>query len=84
MLDDPMGIGGIVDIAYYIPGILTMLMPVLAPMGLAAAFFCQINVRRGLRHAWRAAFAVLYVVLCAIVLLTLRSDPDRVVEWWID
>ncbi|MGB2500738.1 MAG: hypothetical protein ACPIA2_13635, partial [Mariniblastus sp.] len=84
MLDDPKSIGGIVDIAYYIPGILMTLMPVLAPMGLAASFFCPINARRGLRHAWRAAFAVLYVVLCAIAFLTLRFDPDRVLEWWID
>jgi hypothetical protein len=84
MLDDPKSVGGILDIAYYVPGILVMLMPVLAPIGLAASFFCPITTRRDLRHALRAAFAILYVVFCAIALLTLRSDPGRVVEWWFD
>ncbi len=84
MLDDPKSVGGILDIAYYVPGILVMLMPVLAPIGLAASFFCPITTRRGRRHVLGAAFAILYVVLCAIVLLTLRSDPGRVVEWWFD
>ena len=84
MLDDPKAIGGVLDIAYYIPGILLMLVPVLAPLGLVASFFCPINARRGVRHSWRAAFAALYVALCALALLTLRSDPGRVVEWWFD
>ena len=84
MLDDPKSVGGILDIAYYVPGVLLLLMPILVPVGLAASFFCPINARPGQRHAWRAAFSVLYVVLCAIALLTLRSDPVRVVEWWFD
>lgn len=84
MLDDPKSIGGILNVAYYIPGILLMLMPVLAPIGLAASLFFPINTRRRLRHALGPAFAVLYIMLCAIALLTLRSDPGRVVEWWFD
>jgi hypothetical protein len=84
MLDDPKSIGGFLDIAYYFPGVLVMFMPILAPIGLAASFFCPINTQHVKRHTWHAALAVLYVVLCAIALLTLRSDPGRVVEWWFD
>ena len=84
MLDDPKSVGGILDIAYYLPGLLLMLMPVLVPLGFAASFFCPVNPRSGRRHVSRPALAVLYISLCAIVLLTLRSDPGRVVEWWFD
>lgn len=84
MLDDPKSIGGILDIAYYAPGILVMFMPILAPMGLAVSFLCPVKMGRRLRRAFGTAFAILYVVLCLIALLTLRSDPGRVVEWWFD
>ena len=72
------------DIAYFVPGILVMAMPVLTPIGLIASFFCPISTRRAVRYALKAALAVLYVALCAFVLLTLRTDPGRVVEWWFD
>ena len=84
MVDDPKSVGGILDIAYYLPGIFIMLLPVLAPIGLAASFFCPITARRDVRYAIRAAIAILYVALCAFVLLTLRYDPGQVVEWWFD
>jgi len=84
MLDDPKSIGGIIDIAYFVTGILVMAMPVLTPIGLIASFFCPISTRRTARYALKAALAVLYVALCALVLLTLRTDPGRVVEWWFD
>ncbi len=84
MLDDPKSIGGVLDIAYYIPGILLMFMPVLAPVGLAASFFFPVNTRRELRYGWGPALAIVYIVLCVTALLTLRADPGRVVEWWFD
>ena len=84
MLDDPKSIGGVMEIAYFVSGILVMTMPVLTPIGLIASFFCPISTRRTARYALKAALAVLYVALCALVLLTLRTDPGRVVEWWFD
>ena len=84
MLDDPKSIGVATDIAYYVSGMFVMLLPALTPIGLAASFLCPIPIRRELRGELGAAFAMLYIVFCAIVLLTLRSDPGRVIEWWFD
>jgi hypothetical protein len=84
MLDDPKSIGGFMDIAYVVSELLVTAMPVLVPIGLAASFFCPFHVPRGVRYALNAAFAVLYVALCAFALLMLRVDPGRVVEWWFD
>ena len=84
MLDDPKSIGGLMDIAYIVPGFLVMAMPVLTPIGLAASFFCPVQVRRVSRYAQNCVLAVLYVALCALALLMLRADPGRVVEWWFD
>lgn len=84
MLDDPKSIGGIVNIAYFVSYMLVMLMPILAPAGLAASFFCPLTTRRDLRPALRTALPILYVVLCGVVVLILRSDPAGVVNWWFD
>lgn len=84
MLDDPTSIGHIVSVAYFASGMLVMLMPILAPAGLVASFFCPLTTRRDLRPALRTALPILYVVICAVVLLTLRSDPAGVVDWWFD
>ena len=84
MLDDPTSIGGILDIAYYVPGILMMLMPVLTPIGLGASFFCPIHCGPRMRYALGATLAVVYVALCVTTLLTLRADPADVIEWWFD
>ena len=84
MLDDPKSIGGVMVVVYLIPGLLLMAMPALTPLGLAASFFCPFRARHRLRLAQNFAIAFLYIALCAIVLLMLRSDPGRVVEWWFD
>lgn len=72
------------DIAYVVPGLLVLAMPVLAPIGLAASFFCPVQARRGSRYAHNSVLAILYVALCALALLMLRADQGRVVEWWFD
>ena len=84
MLDDPKSIGGLMDIAYIIPGLLVVAMPVLTPIGFAASFFCPVRTRRGARYALNTALAVMYVALCVFALLMLRADGGRVVEWWFD
>lgn len=84
MLDDPKSIGGVMVVVYLIPGLLLVAMPALAPLGLAASFFCPICPRGRLRWLQKTALAILYIALCAIVLLMLRADPGRVVEWWFD
>lgn len=84
MLDDPKSIGGIMDIAYYLPCLLMMLGPVLVPFGLVLPFILPINKRLDLYLAWKVAFFMSYVGLCAIALLVIRYDPGRVVEWWFD
>lgn len=83
-LDDPKSIGAFMDVTNLLPLLLLMAMPALAPMGLAASFFCPICVRPRLRVVRDLVLAIVYVVLCAVVLFTLRTDPWRVVEWWFD
>src|SRR5688572_20939701 len=83
-LDDPKFIGGLIDLAHVIPGLLAIGLPVLTPLGLAASFCCPIRARNGSRFKQSIALAFLYFVLCTVALLVLRADPGRVVEWWID
>jgi hypothetical protein len=84
MLDDPKSIGGLVDIAYIISGLLVMAMPLLTPIGFASSFFCPVRSVHGKRYSLVAGLAVLYVLLCALSLLMLRADFGRAVEWWFD
>ena len=84
MLDDPKSIGGLMDIVYYLPGILAIAIPVLAPIGFLAAFFCPLRINRIERYSLRMSLAFLYVVLCVLALIVLRADIGRVVEWWFD
>ena len=84
MLDDPQSIGGLMDIAYLVPGLMFLLMPVLTPLGLVASFFCPLRKSPSHRFSNRALHVALYVALCAFALVFLREDPGQVVEWWID
>lgn len=84
MLDDPKSIGGAMNVLHLIPGILLMLMPILAPLGLTASIIFPVQTRRESRRVTGGALALLYILLCAAVLLTLRWDSAGVVEWWFD
>ena len=84
MLDDPKSIGGLMDIAYPIPGIVAMGMPLLAPLGFVAAFFYPVSANRGDRYTIRTTLALVYIALCVLALVLLRADGGRVVEWWFD
>ncbi len=84
LLDDPKFIGGLMDIANFVPGLLLMAMPVLAPLGLGASFFNPFRTAHSRRFALDVAILGLYLGLCTTALLILRADPWRVVEWWFD
>ncbi|MEO1618299.1 MAG: hypothetical protein AAFV88_20780 [Planctomycetota bacterium] len=84
MLDDPTSVGGIATIAYYLSGLMLLLMPALAPLGLAASAYCPFLLRRRARLVWRVSFALLYVAIFIATIALLRADPGRVVEWWFD
>ena len=63
MLDDSKYSGGILlQIAYYIPGILLMLMPILAPMGLAASF--SVRSTRGVACVMHGELRFACCMLC--------------------
>jgi hypothetical protein len=84
MLDDPKSIDGLMQIVHFIPAILIMAMPVLAPMGLVASFVLPRNRRDGWIIARRCILASLYVAACFTVLRILWADPGQVVEWYFD
>ncbi|TWU63158.1 MULTISPECIES: hypothetical protein [Crateriforma] len=83
-LDDPKSIGGVLDFLYYVPGILLVLMPILAPIGLASSFLFPFNVKRKTRCIWGTLLLALYISIGTTVIHTLRSDPDQVIQWWFD
>lgn len=83
-LDDPKSIGGFVDVAYVITGLLAIGLPGLVPLGLAASFYCPVRKHDDRRLTQAAALAIIYIILCAVALVILRADPLRVVYWWID
>lgn len=72
------------NMAYVVPGLMIMAMPVLTPLGLAASFLCPVQPSCGRRFARNTKLAILYVALCTCAVITLRQDPGRVVEWWFD
>jgi len=82
-LDDLGNIGGIIDGAHTISVFAFMCLAFLIPHGFAASFSCSVRATRG-QVAPCAALAFAYVVICAAVLLLLRTDPSRIGEWWID
>ena len=83
-LDDPKSIGGLMDIAYPVPGLLLLVMPVMTPLGLASSFFCPVRKPLSKRYAFRSLLVVFYIALCAMAWTLLNKDPGRVVEWWLD
>lgn len=84
MLDDPMYIGGISTVTYYLFVMLLTLMPVLTPLGFAASFFCPINKRHKSRIVRGVAFSVLYAAICVIVVITIRFGTPRIIVWLSD
>ena len=84
MLDDPKSIGGLMPFVIHGPEVLLVALPVATPLGLAASFFL-LGRRRGV---WsivsRFLLAVLYITMCVVAIMILRSDPGRVVEWFFD
>lgn len=83
-LDDPRSIGGVTQVLYYIPAILVVGMPALAPLGLVAALFLPRRQKNGRTSAKRCFLALLYVVTCGVALKFLWADPHQVVEWYFD
>ena len=83
-LDDPKSIDGITQIVHFVPAILIMAMPVLAPMGFVASFFLPHSQKNGWTPAIRFMLALLYVATCLIALKILWADPGRAVEWYFD
>ena len=83
MLDDPKYIGGLMNIAYFLPGFLLMGLPILAPLGLAASFSLPSRTQ-SFRYGIAATLAAIYIMACSGVIMLLRQDPGRVVEWWFD
>ncbi len=65
MLDDPKSVGGMLTILYYLPGIVLMVAPIFAPLGLALCFLFPARMRFVRRVVIGFALALLYVVLWA-------------------
>lgn len=84
MLDDPKYIGGLMDFVYGVPGYLLLGLPVLAPLGFAASFFCQKRTTRERRGVLAMVLAAFYVLMCVTAIVVLRYDGASVVEWWFD
>lgn len=83
LLDDPKFIGGVMDIAYLLSMLAFYSAPVLTPLCFASSFFCPLGRIRN-RVARSIVLALAYLAMLAGVILLLRLDPGRVVEWWID
>ncbi len=83
-LDDPKSIGGLIDIAYPVSGLLILVMTAMVPLGLAASFYCPVWKPLSKRYAFRGLLVVLYIALGAFAWTLLCEDPGRVVEWWAD
>ena len=84
MRDDPKYIGSWLDWIYPLPAILLIAMPLMAPLGLVAGATYPLIGPRNRRHRIRAILIIVYILLCLGVVITLRADPGRVAEWWID
>lgn len=83
-LDDPKSIGILTDVFHFGSGVLLLLMPVLAPAGLMASFSFPVGKTRSTRVFFRLILALLYGLLCTLVIITLRTDPGNVIQWWFD
>ncbi|MEM7560454.1 MAG: hypothetical protein AAF394_15135 [Planctomycetota bacterium] len=84
MLDDPKSIGGMLTVLGYWPGIVLMVGPVFAPLGLAACFLYPSRMSLDSRIFLGLALVVFYVGIWAGTMNFLWWDPHRVVEWWFD
>lgn len=82
MLDDPKNFGGLMDVSYLFSVISVLSVPLFAPVGLAAAFFCPIPFEE--RTSKGAFFVVVYVMVCIAIWMILGADPGGVVYWWLD
>ncbi len=83
MVDDPKSIGGVMDIAYFISSVAFLSAPILVPIGLIASFVCPFPIA-GSRRMRCAILVAVYLGICVSILLTIKADPGRVVEWWLD
>lgn len=84
MLDDPKSIGGFVQVPYIIFGMLLMLFPLLAPLGLMSSLWIPQSENRSNSSTLKLALAFTYVVVGTLAFMMLRYDPGSVVEWWFD
>ena len=83
-LDDPRSIGILTDVFYFGSGMLLLLTPALALAGLMASFSFPIGKTRSKRVFFRLVLALLYGLLCTLVIITLRTDPGNVIQCWFD
>ncbi len=85
MKDDPKYIGGLMSVFQYLPGLFVMIAPAALPIGLVASFFCPRRPRNTMaRIGHGILLALLYIGLTTAVIVTLRTDSGRIVEWWFD
>ncbi len=84
MLDDPKSIGGLVSAFYLLPVLMLMALPVLWPLGFVAGFMMPAAQPRGKLHERILFLLGLYFLLSVVVLLLMREDPGRVIEWYLD
>ncbi len=83
MVDDPKSIGGLMDIAYFISIVAFLSAPILAPIGFIASFVCPFP-SFGKQRMRCAILVAVYLGICITILLTIKADPGRAIEWWLD
>ena len=83
MVDDPKSIGGLMDIAYIGSMVAFLSAPILAPIGFIASFVCPFP-SFGKQRMRCAILVAVYLGICVTILLTIKADPGRVIEWWLD
>ena len=83
MVDDPKSIGGLMDIAYFISIVAFLSGPILAPISFIASFVCPFP-SFGTRRMRGAILFAVYLGIWVAILLTIKADPGRVIEWWLD
>jgi hypothetical protein len=57
--------------------------PILTPLCFVSTFFCPIRLLGNRLMQWLFLGSI-YIALCVAIFATMRSDPGRIVEWWID
>lgn len=83
MLDDPKSIGGIVDAAYMLSMIAILTAPIMIPLCFFSSLICPLNLVRG-RVTQAVILGIGYIAITVGLILIIRFDPGRVLEWLAD